>query len=127
MSSTATQPKPRPVRSQIYLPIVKWGVAHTDWKYVGISSALAYIIPFILDLQIGRVPLPMWTALLTLGGSIGFFNYVRVGRPPHWLNHVVAALLENIFYGPNYLRSNHRHEQRRRAHTIIGRHGEAEA
>lgn len=111
--------KLRPVRSQIYLPIVKWGVAHTDWKYVGIFSALAYIIPFILDLKIGRVPLPMWTGLLTLALSIAFFNYVRVGRPPLWLNHVVASLLDSILYGPDYLRTSYQHERRRAARTII--------
>lgn len=110
----------RPVRSQIYLPVVKWGVSHTDWKYVGIISALAYIIPFIFDLKIKGIPLPLWTGLIGLAASIGFFNYVRVGRPPHWLQHTVSTLLEDVIYrGPDYLRTNHRYEQKRSRRFIV--------
>lgn len=118
MTGTSPQ-RARPVRSQIYLALVKWGVAHTDWKYVGIISALSYIIPFILDLKIGRWPLPMWTGLLSLGLSMAFFKFVRVGRPPLWLNHTVSYLIDRIFYGLDYLRTSYRDEKRRRAQTII--------
>jgi hypothetical protein len=38
------------------------------------------------------VPLQMWTWVFVTAGSIAFFNYVRIGRKPHWLPHKVRAI-----------------------------------
>jgi hypothetical protein len=35
----------------------------------------------------------MWTWLLATAGSIAFFNYIRIGKQPRWLQHQVAALV----------------------------------
>ena len=85
----------RPVRSNIYLPVVRFGVVTSDWKFVLGAALIGYGIPFWLDLKIWRVPLELWTGLLAAGVSILFFNFVRIGRRPFWLQHRLRALTES--------------------------------
>lgn len=82
----------RPVRSNIYLPVVRFGVADSDWFSVLLISCAGYLVPVPLGLTVLYVPLQMWTWLLATAGSIGFFNYVRIGRRPNWLNHKLKGL-----------------------------------
>ena len=83
----------RPIRSQIYLPVTRFGVLDSDWKFVFSATFLSYAVPFFFELKVFRVPLELWASLLGLGLSVAFFNYVRVGRKPLWLQHQVSALL----------------------------------
>jgi hypothetical protein len=85
----------RPIRSNIYLPVVRFGVVTSDWKVVLLASLVGYGIPFLLDLKLWRVPLELWTGLLAAALSIAFFNFVRIGRRPYWLQHKVKALFEH--------------------------------
>jgi len=87
--------RPRPVRSNIYLPVVRFGVVASDWKFVLAATLIGYAVPFWLDLKVWRVPLELWTGLLAAALSIAFFNYVRIGRRPFWLQHHLRALTEN--------------------------------
>jgi hypothetical protein len=84
----------RPVRSQLYLPVTRFGVLDSDWKFVFIVTFVSYAGPFLLDLRLFRVPVEMWASLLGLGLSVAFFNYVRIGRKPFWLHHQVTALFK---------------------------------
>ncbi len=34
-----------PMRERIYLPITKFGVPHTDWKWVLIVTMIAFVLP----------------------------------------------------------------------------------
>src|SRR3981081_794257 len=82
----------RPVRPNIYLPVVRFGVADSDWFSVLLISCAGYLVPVPLGLTVFYVPLQMWTWLLATVGSIAFFNYIRIGRRPAWLSHRVRAL-----------------------------------
>jgi hypothetical protein len=83
----------RPVRPNIYLPVVRFGVADSDWFSVLLISCAGYLLPVPLGLTVLYVPLQMWTWLLATAGSIAFFNYIRIGRRPNWLNHKVKSLV----------------------------------
>lgn len=82
----------RPVRPNIYLPVVRFGVADSDWFSVLLISCAGYLVPVPLGLTVLYVPLQMWTWLLATAGSIAFFNYIRIGRKPKWLNHKLKSL-----------------------------------
>ena len=82
----------RPVRPNIYLPVVRFGVADSDWFTVLLISCTGYLLPVPLGITVLYVPLQMWTWLLVTAGSIAFFNYIRIGRRPRWLQHRVKAL-----------------------------------
>ena len=82
----------RPVRPNIYLPVVRFGVADSDWFSVLLISCAGYLLPIPLGITILYVPLQMWTWLLVTIGSIAFFNYIRIGRKPRWLPYKLRAL-----------------------------------
>lgn len=83
----------RPIRPNIYLPVVRFGVADSDWFSVLLISCAAYLAPIPFGGTVFYVPLQMWTWLLATLGSIAFFNYIRIGKRPRWLQHKLKALL----------------------------------
>ena len=82
----------RPVRRNIYLPVVRFGVADSDWFTVLLISCAGYLVPVPFAITILYVPLQMWTWLFATAGSIAFFNYIRIGRKPYWLQHKLKAV-----------------------------------
>lgn len=90
----------RPIRSNIYLPVVRFGVVTSDWKFVMAATLLGYAIPFWLDLKVWRIPLELWTGLLAAAVSIAFFNFIRIGRRPYWLQHRLRAIAEDSRHRP---------------------------
>ncbi len=84
--------KTRPVRPNIYLPVVRFGVADNDWFTVLLISCAGYLLPVPFGITVLYVPLQMWTWLLATAGSIAFFNYIRIGKKPHWLQHQMKAI-----------------------------------
>jgi hypothetical protein len=84
--------KLRPVRPNIYLPVVRFGVADSDWLSVLLISCASYLAPIAFGVTVLYVPLQMWTWLLATAGSIAFFNYIRIGRRPHWPPHKVKSI-----------------------------------
>ena len=84
--------KLRPVRPNIYLPVVRFGVADSDWLSVLLISCASYLAPIPFGITVLYVPLQMWTWLLATAGSIAFFNYIRIGRRPYWLPHKVKSI-----------------------------------
>ena len=85
----------RPVRPNIYLPVVRFGVADSDWFSVLLISCAGYLAPVPFGITVLYVPLQMWTWLLATAGSIAFFNYIRIGRKPRWLPHRWKALVHH--------------------------------
>ncbi|HYX27236.1 MAG TPA: hypothetical protein VE863_01620 [Pyrinomonadaceae bacterium] len=83
----------RPIRPNIYLPVVRFGVADSDWFSVLLISCAGYLLPVLFGITILYVPLQMWTWLIATAGSIAFFNYIRIGKQPRWLQHRIAALV----------------------------------
>ena len=84
--------KLRPVRPNIYLPVVRFGVADSDWLSVLLISCASYLAPVPFGITVLYVPLQMWTWLLATAGSIAFFNYIRIGRRPYWLPHKLNSI-----------------------------------
>jgi len=82
-----------PVRERIYLPVVRFGVPHTDWKYVFLVTLTGFVLPFILNIRLYGIPVPMFTGTLALAASVAFFNFIRLGRRPLWFQHAARALL----------------------------------
>lgn len=82
----------RPIRPNIYLPVVRFGVADSDWFTVLLISCAGYLAPVPFGITLLYVPLQMWTWLLATAGSIAFFNYIRIGRRPYWLQHKLKAI-----------------------------------
>ncbi len=87
--------RPRPVRSKIYLPVVRFFVVSSDWKFVLAATLIGYLIPLLLKLRIGMVPLWLITGLGTLFGSILFFYFIRIGRRPYWFQHSLQAMVRH--------------------------------
>ena len=86
--------RPRSVRPNIYLPIVRFGVVVADWKYILAATLLGYLIPFFLRLKIGSVPLWFVTGIGSAALSYSFFRYTKVGRRTYWFQHSMRALYE---------------------------------
>src|SRR5260370_34157912 len=82
-----------PMRERIYLPVVRFGVPHTDWKYVFLVTFAGFVLPFVFGLRIYGVPATMFTGVLSLGFSVAFFSFIRIGRRPFWFHHSLRALL----------------------------------
>jgi hypothetical protein len=85
----------RPVRPNIYLPVVRFGVADSDWLSVLLISCVGYLAPVPFGLTLLYIPLQMWTWLMATAGSIAFFNYIRIGRKPYWLQHQLKGFFLN--------------------------------
>ena len=83
----------RPVRSQIYLPVLRFGITDEDWGVVVLASILGYAVPFLLGWKINNVPLELVGWLIVMGLSIGVLNLVRRKNRPAWLRHVLQAKL----------------------------------
>ncbi len=85
----------RPVRPNVYLPVIKFGVASSDWKFVLFATLAGYALPFLFELKPGGVPLELLTGVLSAAISIAFFNWARIGRRPYWLQHRIRAMVES--------------------------------
>ena len=87
--------QPRPIRSNIYLPVVRFGVADNDWKFVLLATCLGYGIPFFFNIRVYHVPLEMITGVVITAMAVGFFNFIRIGRRTYWLQHSVKGFIES--------------------------------
>ena len=81
------------MRERIYLPVVRFGVPHTDWKYVFVVTICGFVLPFVLNIKLYGVPAPMFMGVSALALSVAFFNFIRIGRRPLWFQHSLRALL----------------------------------
>jgi hypothetical protein len=84
----------RSVRPNIYLPVVRFGVVTTDWKFILCATLVGYLIPFFFRFKVGGIPMWFVTGVGAAALSYGFFRYTKVGRRPYWFQHLVRALLD---------------------------------
>lgn len=84
----------RPVRPNIYLPVIRFGVLISDWKYILAATLVGYLVPFFFRLKLGIVPLWFVTGIGSAAISYGFFRYTKVGRKPYWFQHSIKALFD---------------------------------
>jgi hypothetical protein len=86
--------QPRPIRSQIYLPVLRFGITDEDWGFVIVAAVAGYGIPFLFGMKIGSVPLEMVGWVVAAGLTILVLNIVRRKSRPAWLRHVIRAKLQ---------------------------------
>jgi len=81
----------RATRPNVFRGLKRFGVYSTDWKYILIPTAVAYLIPFLLGIWIGYVPLGFPLGLFTFLLLLGTFNYLRLSKPECWLSQKLDA------------------------------------
>jgi hypothetical protein len=84
----------RPVRSQIYLPVLRFGITDEDWGFVIVAAILGYAIPFLFGMKFGNIPLEIVGWIVAMGLSILTLNIIRRKSRPAWLRHVIQAKLQ---------------------------------
>jgi hypothetical protein len=84
----------RATRPNVFRGLKRFGVYSTDWKYILIPTAVAYLIPFLLGMWIGCVPLGFPLGLLTFLVLLGTFNYLRLSKPECWLSQKLDAMAD---------------------------------
>ena len=84
----------RPIRSQIYLPVLRFGITDEDWGFVIVAAILGYAIPFMFGMKIGNAPLEIVGWIVSTGLTIFILNIIRRKSRPAWLRHVIWAVLQ---------------------------------
>lgn len=84
----------RATRPNVFRGLKRFGVYSTDWKYILIPTAVAYLIPFLLGMWIGYVPLGFPLGLSTFLILLGTFNYLRLSKPECWLSQKFDAMAD---------------------------------
>lgn len=84
----------RPTRPNVFRGLKRFGVYSTDWKFILIPTAAAYLAPFALGLWIGYVPLGFPLGLLVFLVLLGIFNYLRLSKPSYWLSQKFNAEID---------------------------------
>lgn len=97
---TANGLAPRPVRSLIYLPILRFGLTDQDWMFVLIGGVIGYTIPYVLGLSLWGIPLEIVCSALFVILSVLIMNILRVKKRPLYLKH----LINSKFQGKNLRR-----------------------
>lgn len=77
----------RPIRSQLYLPVLRFGITDEDWGFVILASVAGYAIPFLLGWKIFRVPAELIGWLVMMGISVLLLNLMRRKNRAGWLKH----------------------------------------
>ena len=77
----------RPIRSQIYLPVLRFGITDEDWGMVLLAGVLGYAVPFFLNLRVYHLPMELLGWLICMGVSILILNVIRRKQRPSWLQH----------------------------------------
>lgn len=83
--------QPRPIRSQLYLPILRFGITDEDWGFVILASLAGYGVPFILRIEVFHVPVELIGWLVMMGASILTFNLLRRKSRPGWIKYTLRS------------------------------------
>lgn len=84
----------RPMRSQIYLPVLRFGITDEDWGLVILASVLGYAIPFLFGLKVAGIPLEMIGWLVMMALSIVALNVIRRKNRQYWMKYILQARLQ---------------------------------
>jgi len=83
----------RPIRSQLYLPILRFGITDEDWGLVILAGVIGYAAPFALGLEFFHLPAEFIGWLVTMGLSVLALNVIRRKSRPGWLKHTIQSRL----------------------------------
>ena len=79
--------QPRPIRSQLYLPVLRFVITDEDWGFVILASVVGYTIPFLMSWKIFRIPAELIGWLIMMGISVLLLNLMRRKNRAGWLKH----------------------------------------
>jgi hypothetical protein len=80
----------RPIRSQLYLPILRFGITDEDWGFVILAGVTGYAAPFALGLRFYHLPAELIGWVVTMGLSVLALNVIRMGQRQFQLLIVAA-------------------------------------
>jgi hypothetical protein len=83
--------QPRPIRSQLYLPILRFGITDEDWGFVILASVIGYAAPFALGLEVYHIPAELIGWVVMMGASVLALNLIRRKSRPGWLKHTLRS------------------------------------
>ena len=83
----------RPIRSQIYLPVLRFGITDEDWGFVILASVVGYAVPFLCGWKLWHIPAELVGWIATMGLSILALNLIRKQSRPGWLRFTLKARL----------------------------------
>lgn len=84
----------RSTRPNVFRGLKRFGVYSTDWKYILVPTAAAYLTPFIFGLWFGYVPLGFPLGIFTFLILLGTFNYLRKAKPQFWLSQKFDSMAD---------------------------------
>jgi hypothetical protein len=82
------------MRSQIYLPVLRFGLTDEDWGVVILASVAGYAIPFMFGMKLAGIPLEMVGWLVAMLISVGALNILRRKSRSCWLKHTLQSRLQ---------------------------------
>ena len=94
-SETETAMQARAMRSQIYLPVLRFGITDEDWGVVIAAAITGYTIPFLFGMKLVGLPLELVGWLVTMGVSVFILNILRRKARPAWLWHAMQARISS--------------------------------
>jgi hypothetical protein len=83
----------RSIRSQLYLPILRFGISDEDWGFVILAGITGYAVPFVLGLEINHIPVELIGWVVMMGASILVLNLIRKKNRSGWLKHTIQSRL----------------------------------
>lgn len=83
----------RPIRAQIYLPVLRFGITDEDWGFVILAGVAGYAVPFVMGWSVYRIPAELIGGVAAVGLSILFLNIIRKQSRPGWLKFTLRARL----------------------------------
>ena len=85
--------QPRPIRSQLYLPILRFGITDEDWGFVILASIVGYAVPFALGIEIFHIPAELIGWVVMMGASVLALNLIRRKSRLGWLKFTLQSKL----------------------------------
>jgi hypothetical protein len=83
----------RPIRSQLYLPILRFGITDEDWGFVILAGVTGYAAPFAFGLRLYHLPAELIGWIVMMGLSVLALNIIRRKSRPGWLKHTIQSKL----------------------------------
>jgi hypothetical protein len=85
--------QPRPIRSQLYLPILRFGITDEDWGFVILASIAGYAVPFALGIEVVHIPAELIGWVVMMGASVLALNLIRRKSRPGWPKFTLQSKL----------------------------------
>jgi len=87
----------RPARPLIFLPITRFGVVDTHWKYIAAATMAVYLVSLFGRLRLFGLPFMFVGPPAVMAAGIAFSIFLRRNRPPRWLEHQTLYLVRRLY------------------------------